>query len=225
MVNNENVSFIEKCMRRGFASMTKREYDVALFDALISGEFDNNSNGIVFKGKSDSELSRLLGMTLQKIRNLKNESILRYHSFNDEHSLQEQCRKTLQETKYRIVTLKVFFVVENPIVRSYLYETLRNNGSYFDTSFNQDIVSVDIKDLIYLWDKFLEDDEKNEFCKMVPKGLQEPTFIEKLMEAIKKGSVGSTFTLPNIITLCTAGVSVAKAIIEEKVSHKESNFD
>lgn len=221
---NNYVPFLTKCMSRGFGSMSKRDYDVALFDSLLSGEFDDKDKGICYKNKSDSELSRLLGMTLQKIRNLKIESSLRYHSFNDENTLNNICKETLEKTKYRVVTPKVFFVVEDPIIRSYLYETLRKNQSFFDTSFNQDIVSVDINDLIFLWDTFFDCDQKRKYLEMVPADLKEQSFAKSIFNAITNIKVGIPPSIGDLCSILQAGANTAKVVKKEFTKNQKSNF-
>jgi len=118
-----------------FGSISKRDFEIALFIELKElGIIDDDIYNII----------STLRITKSKAQTLLYEAKLR--TSNDEKLENEL--KTLLLTKIYEVdkeNKKVLFEITNPYLVDFLKNKLKNLGYLTDTSFNQDILKIDIK--------------------------------------------------------------------------------
>ena len=76
--------------------------------------------------------------------------------------LQKRFLDLLYKTKIQVENGTLRFVVEDKYLRSTIYETLKQNGYYIDSSFNSEIVSVKKEALVFLLDQYYSDTDKKE---------------------------------------------------------------
>ena len=135
--------FFETCFRR-FGSMNKNDYEVALFHLL-------QENG--YATKSDHFMSRLLQIPESKVKRLRYEVNLVYPKTDDEYK--EKFYELLNRQSYKITNdNKIQFAVNDKMLRLYLNDKLDETGSFPDSSFNSNIVTVSASDLIILLSEF-----------------------------------------------------------------------
>ena len=137
--------FIDKYLSRGFGSMNKNDVEVLLFTLF-------KRDGVL-ADKSNFELAKMLHITEAKVKRLAYESEIVYGE-TEEKVLQKRFLDLLYKTKIQVENGTLRFVVEDKYLRSTIYETLKQNGYYIDSSFNSEIVSVKKEALVFLLDQY-----------------------------------------------------------------------
>ena len=124
--------FIDDYLKRGFGSMTKRDFEVFIMHQLLQGKL---------KGKSNYEISRELRISEAKVKNLIYETKLKYPS-TDDRLLLENFIDCLLKTKSKLENGQIKFIIEDVATRKYLDNLLKQNNLYSDTSFNSELVVI-----------------------------------------------------------------------------------
>lgn len=145
--------FIDKYLSRGFGSMNKNDVEVLLFTLF-------KRDGVL-ADKSNFELAKMLHITEARVKRLAYESEIVYGE-TEEKVLQKRFLDLLYKTKIQVENGTLRFVVEDKYLRSTIYETLKQNGYYIDSSFNSEIVSVKKEALVFLLDQYYSDTDKKE---------------------------------------------------------------
>lgn len=195
--------FIESYISRGFGSMTKNDFEVFIFNWLIAIDKD-------YKDLSDYDLSIRLRIPISKVKRLRYEASLKYQQ-NEKDSRKQQILEKLTELlkvcKYRETEKGgISFVVNDKFLREYLQNYLNQNGRFFDSSFNSNIVSIAATDFIFLLDNLLLSHEDQ----------------EKIMKSAKD-SIGEKKDFPKTFPelLKDAGKGFCKHFAEDKLGEKE----
>ena len=153
---------------RGFGSMNKNELEVLFFHLM-----KEHCPG--FKEKSIFQLACELRTSESKIKRLSYEAELSYGKMEaeDKKALQERFLSLLAKAKLQKENGTLRFVVEDKYLRSVIYEDLKQQGYYLDSSFNSEIVSIQKDALIALLDMYYSKKEKdaitNEYKKTIKK--------------------------------------------------------
>lgn len=153
-INTGIDEFIERCFDR-FGSLNKNDYEVALFHLLLI-------NG--FAEKSDHFLSKMLQIPESKVKRLRYESYLVYPKTDKE--LKEEFYALLKERSYKMTNdNKIQFAVNDKMLRLYLNDKLDEVGSFSDSSFNSNIVTISPMDMMILLADFEKKDDVLELVK------------------------------------------------------------
>lgn len=172
---------LEKCFER-FGSLNKNDYEVALFHLLLM-------NG--YADKSDHFMSKMLQIPESKVKRLRYESYLVYPKTDKE--LKEEFYALLKGRSYKMTNdNKIQFAVNDKMLRLYLNDKLDEVGSFSDSSFNSNIVTISPMDMMILLFDFEKKDDvlervKEEIRKhgmLLPKNLSEKT--KELFAAVIK---------------------------------------
>ena len=172
---------LEKCFER-FGSLNKNDYEVALFHLLLM-------NG--YADKSDHFMSKMLQIPESKVKRLRYESYLVYPKTDEE--LKVEFYALLKGRSYKMTNdNKIQFVVNDKMLRLYLNDKLDEVGSFSDSSFNSNIVTISPMDMMILlfdFEKKLDvlDRVKEETRKhgmLLPKNLSEKS--KELFVAVLK---------------------------------------
>lgn len=135
--------FFQVCFGR-FGSMNKNDYEVALFHLMLENEYED---------KSDYYLSKLLQIPESKVKRLRYEANLVYPKSDDEYK--SKFYELLNRQSYKITNdNKIQFAVNDKMLRLYLNDKLDEVGSFSDSSFNSNIVTISASDLIILLSEF-----------------------------------------------------------------------
>lgn len=148
--------FITNYLNRGWGSMNKNDFEVYIFNEIIT---DPN-----YAGMNDYGLSIALSIPQSKVKRLRYEANLKYGKNNAEFYSQ-QFRALLQEAKPQAVNngKAVKFCMENKGLYLYIDNLLKQDGRFGDRSFNSELMVISMEDLVYLLEKtMLTEDEKNE---------------------------------------------------------------
>lgn len=156
--------FEELYLGRGFGSMNKNELEVLFFYLLK--EYGD------IKGKSVFQLARDLHVPEAKVKRLAYESELSYGD-TDHKTMQERFLGLLADAKVQKENGTLRFVVEDKYLRSTIYEDLKRQGYYLDSSFNSEIVSIQKDALIALLDSYYQDEDKQKIVDQYKKARKE----------------------------------------------------
>lgn len=162
--------FIQFCFAR-FGSMNKNDYEVALFHLLMENGYSN---------KSDHFMSTFLKIPESKVKRLRYEVNLVYPKTDNEYKI--MFYELLNRQSYKMTNdNKIQFAVNDKMLRLYLNDKLDEVGSFSDSSFNSNIVTISAMDLLILLSDFehkdkviqrVKDEIKNNGM-MLPKSLSE----------------------------------------------------
>ncbi len=140
-----NISdIVQDYLKKGFGSMNKNDFEVWIFHYLLK-------NG--YASKSDNQISRELKIPESKVKRLRYEADLVYPK--DEESFKKEFYEVLKNRVYKQVgDNKIQFVIRDKNLRLYLNDKLESFGSFADSSFNTNIVTVTAQDLVLLISDF-----------------------------------------------------------------------
>lgn len=171
-------------LERGFGSMNKNDFEVFIFSQLLDKRF---------WGYNDYKISIELKIPISKIRRLRYEASLKYPTQTDFKILFVEAMKGARYDNEKNKVIE--FSIENISLRQYLRNMLMQDGRFFDSSFNSEIVKISYKDFLYLlenicMDKKAEKEIKNVIDKNSDKDI--PHNIAMAVGAIAKGVGGET---------------------------------
>lgn len=136
----EAKSFLEYCTQH-FGRLNKKDYELAVFHLLLQNEL---------KDCSDFAISRRLKITEAKVKQLRYEVNLVIEK--DDSAYREELMQLMSTASYKFADggKKIQFCVNDKMLRLFLNDQLNQIGSFADSSFNSNIVSVTAKDLLFL---------------------------------------------------------------------------
>ena len=141
------ITRITEYFDRGFGSFTKNDFEVLIFQSLLENDKDIKSNYYY---------SQLLRIPLTKVKRLRYEADLKYgkiltsQSEYRENKL-KQFNNLIKAAKFKVTDKnKIQFSIEDLSLRRFLEELLKKDGSFADSSFNSEIVTISIDDLLIL---------------------------------------------------------------------------
>lgn len=152
-LNAEDFSefFLGTALKNGFDSMKKRDLDVLLFHCLCQfGSLDSKSN---------NELSLFLQVPESKIASLKREARLRFGEIDDDW-IRDQTIALLGRSKLEVSKEQIKFPVEDPLLKDCLNAKLKSIGRFGDSSFNSEIMSIEVHGFGELIEKLLGNDSE-----------------------------------------------------------------
>ena len=133
-------SFLEYCTQH-FGRLNKKDYELAVFHLLLQNEL---------KDCSDFAISRKLKITEAKVKQLRYEVNLVIEKNDSDY--REELMQLMSTASYKFADggKKIQFCVNDKMLRLFLNDQLNQIGSFADSSFNSNIVSVTAKDLLFL---------------------------------------------------------------------------
>ena len=137
--------FIDKYLERGFGSMTKNDFEVAIFHELL--QRDN------YKDASNYEMSIKLRIPEAKVVRLRYEESLKYLP-STEKEQDEFYLKKLSSALERVRLYKdkssIVLSIEDKSARLFLKSLLKKDKRIMDSSFNSELVILRSDDYVYL---------------------------------------------------------------------------
>lgn len=180
---------LNEYLNKGFGSMNKNDFEVWIFNQLLQSQL---------KDKDNYATSIYLKIPESKVKRLRYEASLKYSSIN-ESNFHQTISSLLSKAKFKKDGQCIQFVVEDVAVRKYLDSLLKRDGRFSDSSFNSEIVSIDINDLEYI------------LCS-TPTGKVQ---VDKIVSAAKKNSNKTDISFKSLLK--TFAESVAKEAGEKIV--------
>lgn len=152
---------IEKYLERGFGSMNKNDFEVYVFNHLV---------GSSMQGLSDNAISRRLRIPESKVKRLRYEADLNYQQDSDE-DYKARFYDVLKNRVYKSdASGRIQFSIKDKALRLYLEDRLESMGSFADSSFNSNIVTLTASDLMALLAEF---EGKQEIVEAIKRSLKE----------------------------------------------------
>lgn len=154
--DNFSKDFEKYYLQRGFGSMNKNELEVLFFHLLK--EYGD------IGGKSVFELAREMKLPESKVKRLSYESDMIYGK-QDMEEIHKRFLGLISDAKIQKENGALRFVIEDRYLRSTIYNDLKQNGYFLDSSFNSEIVSIQKEALVFLLDQYFKDDDKKEVVR------------------------------------------------------------
>ncbi len=190
---------LERYLQKGFGSMNKNDFEVFIFGRLLNTKL---------RGLGDYEISRVLQIPQTKVKRLRYEADLK-EGGRDYKTMFESI---IRQAKLRSGGEQILFSVEDLSLRRYLDSILKSDGRFSDSSFNSEIVSVNLEDFVFLCETVLKGQDfdaiiahgkellkGNENCskRMIFKGV-----LKKYIESVatEAGKYTVNLSLPLIVT-------------------------
>lgn len=173
---------VDAYLNRGFGSMNKNDFEVWIFNHLLSNKFPD---------ASDYKISVELKIPETKVKRLRYEAELKYSEVNEERR-KEQLKQQMQNARFlKSNEGQIKFSIDDKVLRSYLGDVLRKEGRFYDSSFNSSIVALSVSDFLYLlrhlyptdWEEELKD-VKQDF----EKGTDFPKSFAEVVHSTAEGS-------------------------------------
>ena len=146
---------IDTYLKKGFGSMTKNDFEVAIFNEIL------NENA--YSNYSDFDFSRELRIPETKVKRLRYESGLRYGKPNYRLKFWEIILKIKLSENTEIVQM----LIPDKSVREYVNDLMRKNNIITDGGFNSDILKISLNDLCELIDNMYTEDEKKQLLEIL----------------------------------------------------------
>lgn len=183
---------ISEYLTHGFGTMTKNDFEVWIFNYLLQNEL---------QGKSDNAISRELRIPSAKVKRLRYEADLKYQ--HDDKYYKDCFYHILKNRMYkRVDNNRIQFSIPDKTLRLYLDDILESNGSYADSSFNTNIVTITATDLLLLIAKF---ENKKELVDIVRESLISTE--KNLPEIIREKLIKGTEAVIRDLGLCAPNVT------------------
>lgn len=134
--------FVDSYLEKGFGSMNKNDFEVAIFNYLITERSE-------FYRKSNYEISILLRIPETKVKRLRYEAALKNKDLSED-KLKNGVVELLEKAKIREDGKKIIFQVEHILLKTYISSLLKKHGCACDGSFSPEIVAINADDYPYL---------------------------------------------------------------------------
>lgn len=158
---------IDAYLNRGFGSMNKNDFEVWIFSHLLKTKL---------AGLSNYAISVKLKLPEAKVKRLKYEATLKYGNPDDKQAYAQQFETILKKAKFKKGGEAIQIVIEDIQLRKFLDSVLKEDGRFSDSSFNSEIVTIDIDDFKVLLDKIWTAQQWKQFNDEMNKKLNGSTF-------------------------------------------------
>ena len=154
---------IDRYLKRGFGSMNKNDFEVWIFYFLLHNQL---------KGMGNYDISLKLRIPESKVKRLKYEAELKYGSLQEVSEYKDELNVVLSKAVFKKDGESIQFVIEDIHLRRYLDSVLKKDGRFSNTSFNAEIVSVNIEDFEFLIKRLWPKNEVDELLNKAKKKLK-----------------------------------------------------
>lgn len=221
--NEEKINIFDEIAahfyNRNFGTLTKTDFDLMMFHFYIEALNQRNTmeGQLNYKGCSDYLISKELGITQQRVRNLKVKNHLVYPPEESDSwitsfaSLVENARLDNDKIVISIPDPNLYIEIEN-----YLEE----NGSYIEKQLNSKLMVMRIEYFIDVCLLFEDGQSRKEVIKKIKKQCREEDKDIKLFsgdnigKSLIKSSLNISQILANIATCFSPGNIIADALIK-----------
>lgn len=171
--------FITDYLQRGWGCLNKSDFEAWIFYLLLQ----NRIEGFHFKTATDYQIAIALRIPESKVKKLRYEAMLKYGIPKSQNGAngnnasdffkQRILNDVLKKVQYKADGHKVQFIVTDKLLRQYISDILSQEGRFFDTSFNSNIVSIHIDDFIFLLTQLYDKEQIDELIQLIKKSLQD----------------------------------------------------
>ena len=210
----------EHFYRANFGSFSKSEFDLLMFhfyyDKLVSETSDEDGT-INYSDCSDYRIGRELGITPQRVRNLKIKSQLAYPLPCD---WKKALAKLVQNARYDRVSRKVVLNIPDPILQLEIQEFIESNGSFFEKQINGKILQLRVEYYIDLIAALEPEETRKKIISSLKKVFCEHGKDDAVLDEknIGKSLINASVNILDVVTsvsgLLSSENSIGKALIE-----------
>lgn len=206
-------------MTPAFGVLPKHEIDMMMYEVL-------QKVGYLNKISTPYDLVRKLKVTRSKAQSLIYESNLRQFTGADD-DLKEQLKKLLAEDSLLIYNDKVAIEVENPLLRDYIRQCLREANCITDTSYSKDLLCMSAKAYQKLCEKYANDAYKRLMSSLRAEGIEVDDKIKVFEDLIKSlATMAGGDSAGSLVTIISGKIKdVACKIRELRGKEKEKEID
>ena len=184
---------------RNFATASKSEIELLMFsfylDATIAA-YTDEQNVLDYKKASDYHVAKQLGITQEKVRNLKVKKQARYPVVFDWKKSLENVRNYIRLDNKRII-----IPISDPNLRIEIRNFITENGGFVDVESGRDYLRIRIEYYLMLMYYTLNVEDKKEFRKEMKMQLKKSNANEDAFDDTNKIEMAS-----NILSLVNAGL-------------------
>ena len=173
--------------RQNFGTFSKGDTELLMFNFLLENEIRSHSDGAVlnYNAVSDYKLSKILGITQQKVRNLKIKKQLIYPiEFDWKHSL----AGLIENARYDKETKKIILSIPDPNLLIEIQNFIEERGGYFTIQSNNKLLQLRIEYFLEL--TVLVDDSEKAKKKIIKRIKNEIQRSEKHENDFDEKSIG-----------------------------------
>lgn len=212
---------VKKYIARGFGSMNKNDFEVFIFNQILSMDDYN--------GKTNYELSLLLRIPESKVRRLRYEAALHNSENTSTDAYKNKAYQLISNAKLRTADERIVIQVEDVLLKSYISHILKKDGRIIDSSHNNELIVIHKKDFSYLAAEIYPKDEVDTILKEAKKAFQKDIdwneVIVDSISAIATPIVGEAVggAIKGITSLIPIDLSPSNIIkiIKEKLSNNK----
>lgn len=201
----------EMYYNRNFGTASKAEIDLLMFkfyyEAAISKSRNEESGVIDYRACSDYKIGKQLGLTEQRVRNLKRRKELVYPS-EDFDWVKELAHLLSDEKCVNIENGSVIISIPDPNLYAAIEDFISDKGGYLNYHLNSKVLDIKIEYLTALAVEFEDEETKKKIVKEVSKH-KRITGIKKL-GAVLSGSLNITSNVVGILS----GENLFKSALE-----------
>lgn len=151
--------FIAEYCAHSFGALPKKEIDLLVFRLM-------RESGRIEPDADIQEISRQLMVPVSKVRSLLYDLQLRDKNANGENWFRTQILTVLKNARVKLYNGEpaIWVVIESPLLRKELEARAKRKASFVDTSFNRELLKLDMA----MYARLLEEIAPNE-CKNIQK--------------------------------------------------------
>ena len=199
---------IEKYFEIGFGSLNKSDFEILLFHSLSQGEIAN---------KTAYEVSRLLKISVEKVKKLRYNADLKYEDDEDLEKYQ-QLENVLGRAVFYESEGKISVPVYDKNLREFIQHILTKQGRVGDYSNNEDMMILTYADIEEIYGNFpYANDELNKILscakKTINPGLTLSDLLKGINNAIKNGNIDKS----SMIGFGLAGIGLMLNKFSDKI--------
>ena len=146
---------IEDYLDKGFGSMNKNDFEVAIFNEILKEH--------TYASYSDFDFSRKLKIPETKVKRLRYEAELKFGKPNYRRKFWEIILKMKMPENSEMVQL----LIPDKSLREYVDDIMRKSNVITDGSFNSDILKINLTDLCSLIEEMFTEDEKKQLLEIL----------------------------------------------------------
>lgn len=196
---------IAKCFyNKNFGQKSKSDLDLLMFDIYLKNLINQNKDkrGIIeFNKCSDYLISRELGITQQRVRNLKIKDNLVYPDKDLDWEKEWKVALTSLIENARIDNKKITLNIPDPNLYLQIQNFIEKNGAYIEKQLNSKILQMRIEYFIELMIALEPEKKKQEIIKKLKKQFKDRNKDEKIFDEkqIGKSLIETTEDIADIL--------------------------
>ncbi len=151
-----------------FGAMSKSEFEVLMFSIYIEQILENSEDD--FLTYSDYTLSKILGISQPKIKNLKIKKELRYPYYK--FKWKESFKRIIQNARYDSSSKMIKLSIPDPNLFIELQNAIEENGGYLEYNFNSKLLQVSSENYLHLLYLIADENEKEILMEAIRNEMQ-----------------------------------------------------